>query len=882
MNANQLRRFRLRKSAAVIGSALAMLSAYPAAGQDIELEEVVVTGTLIRGVEQTGSNITILDSATISELSPSTANDLLSNVPQVANFFNDRPEQDPRGASRNTVNIPNLRNLPGINEASGATTLILVDGHRMSPVGVQQSTFDPDMIPAIVMERVEVLTDGGSSIYGADAVGGVINFVTRDDFEGVRVDLGYDFGDDYDSSNIAVMAGTRWQGGSGYVAVAQSSRDEVLNGDVEWGSFGQWSEDGTTLSPSDVQCTEAAGSQTIWRWIPPTVNPLAPPPGLWTNNPLAGAGTTPLGDGCDNSLSNSYLPEQDRTWVYGGFNQEVSEGVSLNLKAYHSSRELTLRSDPRGGTVADPTPQDAGAVGSAPFEAYIQNELSFSYDASSAYVDTPNVLEIDTWGVTPEFTFDLDNDWRLLTTLHYGSSNSKSRLAIVDQSLERAALDAGTLDPSDVAAADASVIRGILDRYSLRDVEQELFYLRAIADGTIGSMPAGDVRFAVGAQYSDQDVEVRAGEFSSSDFSDLQSRSNDRDVTSLFAELNIPLREDITVALSARYDDYSDFGDTTNPSIGFTWAPSDWLEIFGKWGESFNAPTAIDPLLPGVIEKYVPFAAGIVPDNGVRDPSRVDAVLAEGKGGALKPQTAETWAVGFNLQPMDGLRVNVNYYDIEFVDLLGAVNPQSAVAVEQNPEKFIFNPTQEQWDDFLAQVDNGADYADRPVENIGVIVDRRLGNTDAAFLSGLDLSVSYGHDTEFGRMSYGLSGTKTLDFDVVSNGNSSDLLAFDNSDLSLLANVGWEGKNARASLRVKYSDGFNSNPATGAANQTSVDSFTVADLHLGYDFDDSLTVNLTVNNLFDEEPPQWRLDDQPRFNFWTLGRVMKLSISKTF
>ena len=79
--------------------------------------------------------------------------------------------------------------------------------------GADQASLDPDVIPAIAMSRVDIVPDGGSALYGADAVGGVINFVTRDEFEGVQVDIGYDTGDDYDGWQAAIIAGTKWDGG---------------------------------------------------------------------------------------------------------------------------------------------------------------------------------------------------------------------------------------------------------------------------------------------------------------------------------------------------------------------------------------------------------------------------------------------------------------------------------------------------------------------------------------------------------------------------------------------------------------------------------------------------------------------------------------------
>src|SRR6056300_1633436 len=93
------------------------------------------------------------------------------------------------------------------------------------------------------------------------------------------------------------------------------------------------------------------------------------------------------------------------------------------------------------------------------------------------------------------------------------------------------------------------------------------------------------------------------------------------------------------LSLSARYDDYSDFGDTTNPNIGFDWKPVNWLTVFGKWGESFNAPTPLDSVIIAN-GRYIPNAAAIVPDvNGERtNPSRDDSFLLEGGSDQLQPQ----------------------------------------------------------------------------------------------------------------------------------------------------------------------------------------------------------------------------------------------------
>ena len=172
----------------------------PAFAQDADNEKageesIIVTGTLIRGVAATGTQSISVDTAAIVDKAANSTNELLSLVPQISNTFNGRFEGDPRGVGAGiSITKPNLRNLPGANASSGGTTLVLMDGFRFTPVGVNQSSVDVDIIPAAVIAGVEVTTDGGSSLYGADAVAGVINFRTMRKFDGIKVDANYGFG----------------------------------------------------------------------------------------------------------------------------------------------------------------------------------------------------------------------------------------------------------------------------------------------------------------------------------------------------------------------------------------------------------------------------------------------------------------------------------------------------------------------------------------------------------------------------------------------------------------------------------------------------------------------------------------------------------------
>ncbi|NND66040.1 MAG: TonB-dependent receptor [Halioglobus sp.] len=846
----------------------------------VALEEVLVTGTLIRGVQPIGSQTLGLVEEAIVESGAVTTNELLATLPQVANFFNQRPEQDPRGADRLQVNRPNLRNLPGINSGSGATTLVLVDGHRLAPVGTDQSSLDPDVVPANVMRRVEVVTDGGSAIYGADAVGGVINFNTINEYDGVKVDVGYDKGDDYDGWQASVLAGTDWDNGSGFISFATTDRDEVLNSDRDWAAQGNWDELGNTLTPSGTECIEPVGAITTWFWYGAG----------WTDNPLApGAGVTPVGDPCDIDGATALLPEQQRDNIYAGITQNFGDNMTLNVKSYYMNRSTTYSRYPLGATVSEPTPTQLGLVGENSGDLFDTSQAGFSFAPNAAYRHRDLELEIETWGITPELTIDLGNSWQLRNTLHYGMSDNTVDQPDVNLEKLNGYVDDGLVSATNIAAADAAVITDILDWTIYDEVEQELFFIRSIADGELFELPAGMLRAAVGVEYSEDETSKKNGSIERTNKGSLPTNSADRDVTSAFAEVSIPVLESLDLSLSVRYDDYSDFGDTTNPQFGFSYRPADWVQIYGKYGESFNAPTVLDSL--GVATgRYIANAASIVPDPNMErtNPSRSDVLLLEGASGALQPQTADTWGLGFELRPLDGLRVHAYYYEIDFKQLLGAPNPQSSTAVLLNPDKFIFEPTQEEWEEFVSSVENSEQFANNSPENVGVIVDRRVANTEEATLEGLDFGIEYVHDTAIGTLSYGLLGNYQIDFELTQSGTAVDQLEFD-KDLFMSANFGWRKDNARARLTLRYTDEFDADPSI-AVNQNEVSDFLVADLYLGYDcrggseLTEGLSLSLNVENVFDDDPPEYRRNQQLNYSEsgFSIGRVYKLGISYEF
>ncbi len=437
--------------------------------------------------------------------------------------------------------------------------------------------------------------------------------------------------------------------------------------------------------------------------------------------------------------------------------------------------------------------------------------------------------------------------------------------------------------PTNVAAADAGLITNILNWENADESVQEMYVLKTVADGNLFKIGDRDAKIAIGFDYQRDDAQLRQGTGVYGFINSLPFKNADRDITSIYSELSLPILESLDVSLSVRNDDYSTFGQTTNSNIGFTWHPTDTFKLFGHWGESFNAPTLMDKLGVSRILGYYPFGAFII--NPRPDGTKFDAILAEGAGGDLQPQTAETWAVGFEVEPVDNLTITANYYDIDFVNLLGQVNPVSSQSVILNPERFIFNPTQEQYDAFIAQMDNASDWKDQNISNLGVIVDRRTANTKQARLKGIDFRLNYQQILSNGSLNWGINGTKTTDFILTDNGISVDQLANNNSDMTMVASIDWSSNNVRAGLKYKHTPGFNVDDAVG---QNEVKAFNITDLYMSYDFEsdsgitNGLTLRLNVDNVLDKEPAVYRRNGGINYAGFTLGRVVTIGLSKKF
>jgi iron complex outermembrane receptor protein len=410
-------------------------------------------------------------------------------------------------------------------------------------------------------------------------------------------------------------------------------------------------------------------------------------------------------------------------------------------------------------------------------------------------------------------------------------------------------------------------------------------------------MAGGDAKLAVGLEFQENKAESRlnAGPFGS--LAALPYQKASRNAKSVFAELSLPVASFFDVSGSVRYDDYSDFGSTTNPNIGVTFKPTDWLKIYGHWNTSFNAPTAVDDLAIGTGR----FVCGIYQVGGPSRPSDplgrdtskqgTCAMVLQGSSPGLKPQTAHSWAVGFEATPGTGLRFGGEFYSIDVKNALGTLDPSNLNTYTTNPDLYTYNINTADYAALLASLTNGSSLgAQQPLaSNIAIVVDTRTSNLNAAKIRGVDFHIFYDTEASFGHLSLGISGTEATRAFVTKGGVSTNELGHGSPRLFVTSFVGLSKGPVSARVTINYSGKFHDIATNYLGVSEDVNPFVVTNLFLGYDFGGSgllggTSLRLTVDNLFNETPQTIKRANTNNlsYNNFTLGRVIKLGASLKF
>ena len=727
----------------VLGS-LTFLASFVLIGDEEEVEEVVVVGSQIKGAKITGAlPVSIITGLDIEATGVDSGDDLLEHIAeQGQNYFTEA--EDASGgvnASRGDMGAYNLRNL-GVGN-----TLTLLNGRRLvnSP-GYQTELIGGDFVPTVSVnsnlipvsgiQRLEVLRDGASAIYGADAVAGVINNVLQSDYEGLSVTArlsGYDHFSAQDSK-ITAKWGSFFNNGATNVSVFfdHYNRDNInAQEDPRWGagdhrpfvdadspwktstSFRNLSSNSIYGQFDMVSSKEHAGESYNHLWTDSNgefeVFPLGDSKCTNRGHPLfdTGYGTCIAQDGNGALRSNFWGPtdvrsELDRTNIVMFINHDMENGMeSFTEIAYYTSE-------------SDRTAHASYAFSSSKHRVgpdnYYLNQLKVNVDGVPTAIFAGKELFIDNYRYeekqrlvnvkkdTYRFLQGIrgtrgDWDWETAFVTSKATSDDVTSNRLSNNLLKQALFDStpAAYNPFS-AGVNSNIERALIDVY--RKGESEL----TMIDFKMSNPNVwDDIGVLIGFEYRDEEItddrDPRLdGTITYTDYegdtyplvSDVVNSSptgdvsGSRDVVSVFGEMQIPVTDRINMQAALRYEDFSDYGDSTVGKLAIGWDVTSWLDIRASLSSAFRAPNIVQVNEKTVVRSGTRYdraafqvnslqSVGNVIDSDSRYTIQRMAVGAEN----LDAEESENSSLGFVFTPVDNLIVTWDTWTIEKEGTIG-------------------------------------------------------------------------------------------------------------------------------------------------------------------------------------------------------------------
>lgn len=595
--------------------------------------DIIVTGSSIRGAPAVGSNLISVGRDAIELNAVQSVQQLLKTVPSIwggnAAGQGGFAANDSAGAS-----VPQIHGLGGSNSSS---TLVVIDGHRFPLTGIIRNLPDPNFIPPNAIERVEVLAEGASSIYGSDAVAGVLNFITRRRFQGIEASAQYGFGEDYSTWNAGIALGQRWDSGGMSVFYNYSSRGNLLGRDRPLTNPDQRARGGSNFA--NFNCSPAsfqpAGSSLIY---------LAP----YTSGISNAQANAP----CEQNSVTDLIPKERRHSVMVKLDQEIGDRLTLSGDMVFSSRtnaqrnSVTIASSTGAtpsaqlitATVFGPGSGKGGQINPFFVAPAWTNATSGTvrFDANELFPDGALATGLsETYYGYANAEYKLSDNWRITGFVMAGVNTAKTTITgSLCQSCLLLALNGTTnangnltqpsipntnvlvtnvplttgnavdlWNPRATNRTSAAVLAQLRDSKNYQAARQVIQQYNLKIDGSLFALPAGDVKIAIGADITKYDVNTEVVEPNNTGPSSTGSSYNSfqykRTVKSGYAEvlipvvspdMDIPFARRIDLNISGRYDHYSDFGDIKNPKFAATWEVVEGLKLRGNYATSFVAP----------------------------------------------------------------------------------------------------------------------------------------------------------------------------------------------------------------------------------------------------------------------------------------------------
>ncbi len=848
-------RFAVRGTAPVVlGLAISGVAGAQEANPD-PLETIIVTGSNIRTAgEQIARPVDTISSEDIARHGPQKLIAVLREEPALTGTVG-TAGAGPDSGGRSTLN------LRGLGEKY---TLVLVNGRRFNAV-------DPanvNDIPTSAVSSIEVLKDGSSSVYGSDAVAGVVNILLDNKFEGLQFGASYGNTFEHDATEI-----------EGTVKFGVAGERARFNGSLQYRDA-----NGTAISDMKLgqvmNVSDLGGVEINRYYTSPAVVILEDRGevildyhrfgiGQYSNNPDdyipydAYDYNQSVYNRAERQLFTDHAPERQVSGYLYGEVDLVPEAATWFVEGIYSSGELTNQYTTWGlDFYGDPVTDFGPVPASNPWNPFGVDLRDVQYAVPEVGTYGEN-YEAETWRAVTGVKGDVGAFNYEVAGTYFRSREIMRQLNLYSSSglleaINRPGLDA--FNPFCNFCNTPAQMAGI--RIPNNEVtttnEQTIFDARI--SGPLFKSDSSELAFAAGLEYRKEEYDFAVDELSLSGdiyYIQLSPDQRARDTKAVFGELaynlngeeaGIPAVHKLTVELSGRFEDIEDVGDTFNPRLAVAWAPvSDAFTLRASYGTSFTAPPIdllrAEQVLVNAVIFYEEFDQDIPTD------------VLEGGNPDLDPETATTLNFGVILKPSfaPGLSLTVDYFDVDQEDVVVVPDPQ-AIADGTFPGEVDFSGVRPR---IVAVATN--------------IAGRKV--------NGFDVNLGWQHDAATaGNWAFSLGGTYLTKFDTnEGSGYESALGAIGATsagtefgaipELRARAALDWSNAGGMtAGVSVDYVDSYEDGDLDEGMSR-NVDSFTTVDFNFGYDFEKvlpGLTAQLGLLNAFDEEPPF--------VNWWRWGK----------
>jgi outer membrane receptor protein involved in Fe transport len=873
--------------------------------QPTVVDDVVVTGSLIRGAGDGPSPVVTIDRDQMDREGRATVAQMLAALPQ--NFGGTANEAalgsnggDRSGTNSNYANGVNLRGL------GSDATLVLVNGRRLAGTGAKGDFTDVSTIPTAAIKQVDVLLDGASALYGADAVGGVVNIILRDDYEGAetRIRLGNTSDGASGEYQFGQTFGRRWATGNALATYEYNDRealagsDRRLAGDADLRWRGGTDRRQFYSNPGNIVVFDPASGGYLPAYaIPRGQSGVGLQPGDFL------PGQVNLG----NSRADvNVLPRQARHSAYALVRQGIGDRLEVTADARYGRRDYETVSFPITTllTVTNANPYFASPTGAR------SHAIAYSFQGQ---VPAPRISgEVESLGASIGGSLELLAGWRLdAYVAHASEESSSSSTGTLQSTYLREALGAiannpatpfspsrdGYLNPfGDGAVNSPAVLDFISSGYSRSRGRTGVSSANLQVGGALLEMPAGPLRLAAGLSFREETFERQLTSFTSGLAPSVGTAAKtDRRVAAAFGELRIPVfgagnrrpgLERLELSLAARFEDYGDVGQTTSPKAGITWDPVEGLRLKANYGRSFRAPAL----------REVNDAPSASPSILPRGSQQVLSMILYGGNPDIRPEEADTWTAGFEVRPgwLPGLRIGVNGFRTDFDDRIGQPALESILTALDDPSLAPFVRTLDPTDsEDLAAIQAILDLPTTglrdqfPASSYGAIVDARYVNTARVQVRGADLSLDYAFSHGRDDFDLGLDMTWLERFDAQPTPASPPVSQLDRPNFPVGLRGRGSGTWSRGSWSISPSVNFVD--AYRDLSGRRIGSWTTADLAVRFWPGQAplagVGLTFTVQNLFDRAPPFYDAPEGVAYdaaNANVLGRFVSLQLTKAW